>query len=274
MLKTGREIRDLAKVLPACRQHLKDGVSRTRGALNYLVVLTLVLTPAVPAIALTLLTFVFPKILAILHEMEVPPPAFTAFVLGNAHLLVPVLFLFAVVLYLITFIYVGGPRLTAWLKWGAIPLGDWLAFRLPWRRKQLQRDFGGLLCALLDSSVPEERAVTLAAAGTANALIERRAGNAVSDLRVGVKLPQAIHRLDDSGEFRWRLANASQSIAGFRMALSGWLEALDAKAFQQQQAAAHVITTAFVLVNGAVIGAFVIGTFDVIIAVINKGVLW
>lgn len=274
MLKTGHEIGDLSKVFPACRQHLKDGVSRTRGALNYLVVLALVLTPAVPAIALTVLTFVFPKLLAILQEMEVAPPAFTSFVLASAHLFVPMLFILTVVLYLITFIYVGGPRLTTWLRWGGIPLGDRMAFHLPWRRKQLQRDFVGLLGALLDANVAEERAVALAAAGTANAIVELRAGDTVSDLRVGVKLPQSIHRLDDSGEFRWRLANASQSLTGFRSALNGWLEALDAKAFQQQQAAAHLITTTFVLVNGVLIGGFVIGTFDVIIAILNNGVLW
>ena len=45
MLMAGQKIGDLRKVLPACRQLLKDGVSQTRGAINYLVILTFVITP-------------------------------------------------------------------------------------------------------------------------------------------------------------------------------------------------------------------------------------
>ena len=45
MLNAGQQVGDLRKVLPACRELLKDGVSQTRGALNYLVILTLVITP-------------------------------------------------------------------------------------------------------------------------------------------------------------------------------------------------------------------------------------
>ena len=45
MLMAGRKIGDVRKVLPACRQLLKDAVSQTRGAINYLVILTFVITP-------------------------------------------------------------------------------------------------------------------------------------------------------------------------------------------------------------------------------------
>ena len=83
-----------------------------------------------------------------------------------------------------------------------------------------------------------------------------------------------MRRLDDDGEFHWRLTNASRSTHGFRAALNGWIEALDAKAFQQQQAAAQVITTAIVLVNGALVGALVVGTFQALIAIVNTGVMW
>ena len=60
----------------------------------------------------------------------------------------------------------------------------------------------------------------------------------------------------------------------FLTALSGWLESLDAKAFQQEQAAAHVITTALVLVNGLFVGLLTAGTFQALISVIETGVLW
>lgn len=41
MLQAGRRIGDLRKVLPACRQLLQDSVSQIRGAISYLVILTL-----------------------------------------------------------------------------------------------------------------------------------------------------------------------------------------------------------------------------------------
>jgi len=45
MLLAGEKIGDLRKMLPACRQLLKDALSQTRGAINYLVILTFVITP-------------------------------------------------------------------------------------------------------------------------------------------------------------------------------------------------------------------------------------
>ena len=41
-----------------------------------------------------------------------------------------------------------------------------------------------------------------------------------------------------------------------------------------QQAAAQVITTALVLVNGTLVGSLVIGTFQALIAIVNTGVMW
>jgi type II secretory pathway component PulF len=274
MLKTGEEIGDLRKVLPACRQLLHDGSSQTRGAMNYLIVVFLALTPVAPAIFQVLAAFVFPRFLMILHEMEVTPPAFTAYVISRATALGSVMSAAAMLVYLGGIVYIGGPRLTGWLQWNLLPVCDWLAFRVPWRRKRMQRDFAAMLGILLDAGVPEERAVILAAASAANSVFQRRAERVVADLRVGVKLPEAMRRLDDTDEFHWRLTNASHSPNGFGAALNGWLEALDAKAFQQQQAAAHVATTALVVVNGALVGVLVVGAFQAIIAIVDTGVLW
>ena len=151
---------------------------------------------------------------------------------------------------------------------------DWLHFRLPWRRKRLQRDFSTLLAILLDSGVPEPEAVALAADGTANSIFRRRAGRAVESLRQGVKLTQAVQSLDDSGEFAWRLANAVHGHAGFLQALAGWHESLDAKAFQQEQAAAHGITSALVLWSGLFVGAVAISVFTFLVSITNSAVLW
>src|SRR5437899_725747 len=50
MLRVGQQIGDLRKVLPACRQLLQDSLSATRSAVNYLVVLAFVITPATTAV--------------------------------------------------------------------------------------------------------------------------------------------------------------------------------------------------------------------------------
>lgn len=274
MLKAGEDVGDVSKVLPACRQLLKDGSSQARGAMNYVIVLVFVLTPAAPAVFLALSVFVFPKFLAILADMEVPAPPFTTFVIAHSAQFASIMTALALALYLAALLYLGGPRLAAWLKWRVLPVADWLACRLPWQRKRMQRDFAALLGILLDAQVPEERAVALAASGTANTLFQDRAMAVGADLRAGVKLPEAMRRLDDNGEFRWRLTNASHSSGGFRSALQGWLEVLDARAFQQQQAAAHLITTTLVLVNGVLVGLVVVGVFEALLAIINAGVMW
>jgi type II secretory pathway component PulF len=164
--------------------------------------------------------------------------------------------------------------LSEWVSRAVPGLPDRAVWLLPWRRKRLQRDFSTMLALLLEAEVPEAEAVTLAAEATANAVFRRRAAAAVAQLRSGAKLPDAIRAVDDSGEFRWRLANALQRPGGFIRALTGWHEALDAKAFQLEQAAAQVTTTALVLINGLIVGSFVIAVFLVLIQLINLATLW
>jgi type II secretory pathway component PulF len=138
----------------------------------------------------------------------------------------------------------------------------------------MHRDFSAMLALLLDAEVPEARAVTLAAESTASGILVRRSKAVVEDLQRGVKLTEALRHLDDAGEFKWRLANACQTPGRFWSALAGWREALDAQAFQQEQAAAQVITTLFVLFNGLIVGIIVTGVFSILIGIIDEGVLW
>ena len=53
-----------------------------------------------------------------------------------------------------------------------------------------------------------------------------------------------------------------------------WHEALDAKAFQQEQAATQTLTSALVLYNGAVVGLIVVGLFQVLISITESAILW
>jgi type II secretory pathway component PulF len=274
MLKVGEEIGDLGKVLPACRRMLDDGVSQTRGALNYLIVLFFVFFPLTPAIFLILALNVFPRFLTISRDLEVAVPGLTVFMAGSAIRFAQLLIAVAAGVYLLAAFYIAGPRAGSWLRTRWLPLSDWVSCRLPWRRKRMQREFAAMLAILLDAGVPEPRAVRLAGACTANWIFSRRADQAADDLATGLTLPDAVRRLDDTGELRWRLANALQAERRFLAALSGWLEALEAKAFQQEQTAAQAATTGLVLFNGLLAGLLAIASFQALIAIIEAGILW
>ena len=163
---------------------------------------------------------------------------------------------------------------TSWVKAGSISLGDWVSFCLPWRLKRLKRDFSAVLALLLDAEVPEPQAVTLAAEASANSIFIRRAAAVTADLRSGIKLSEAVRHLDDSGEFRWRLANATQVHGDFSKTLDGWHQALDAKAFQEEQASAQLCTSGVVLFNGLVVGLIATGVFQLLTTILQEGVLW
>ena len=127
---------------------------------------------------------------------------------------------------------------------------------------------------LLDAAVPEPEAVRLAAASTANRVFIRHAEVVVARLGGGLPLTDAVDELDDAGEFRWRLTNAVHARGGFMEALTGWHEALEAQAYQQEQAASQVITTALVIINGVVVGTICVGVFQVLTFVVTDLSLW
>lgn len=168
MLNAGQKIGDLRKVLPSCRQLLKDAVSQTRGAMSYLFILTFVITPS----AVGVFTYMSVELLPKLKELgESTGGSITGiqFLLDHAALLLTVQVGLLLLLWHAAFLYIGGPRVVY-----SVSISDWLHFHLPWRRKRLQRDFSTLLAILLDSGVPEPEAVGLAADGTANRFFAAR----------------------------------------------------------------------------------------------------
>jgi type II secretory pathway component PulF len=172
------------------------------------------------------------------------------------------------------FIYIGGPRAAGWFKLGLGSVVDWITWRVPWKRKRMQRDFATMLALLLDNGVPEAEAVRLAADCAANDVFAKRARKVVTQLAAGVKLTEAISALDDAGEFHWRLTNAQHSQGKFMQALAGWCDALDAKAFQQEQATAQIATTGLVLFNGVIVAFIAVACFGALIAIVKEGLLW
>jgi type II secretory pathway component PulF len=276
MLRTGEKIGDLRKVLPACRQFLKDGVSQVRGALNYLIILVFAVTPAILFVPLVFRIKVLPKLVEVFSGMLEgrPLPAFTRAVFGLNPLSCAIQIGLLAFLWLALVCYVGGPRLRESLRHVFPEPIDWFLCRLPWRRKRLQRDFSAMLAVLLDAGVPEGEAIGLAADSTANEVIVARGTKVRKLLTDGVKLPEALRVMDDTRELQWRLANALARGRDFLKALSGWHEALDAKAFQLEQSAAQVATTLVVLVNGFLVASIVIAVFLVLVQLLNAAVLW
>lgn len=276
MLNTGERIGDIKKVLPACRRLTGDGVSQVRGALNYVLILGLAVLPTALVIAAMLNLMVIPKFKEVFDGMleGAMLPGFTrALFAGHKYIfLAQIVVILAV--WLLTFAYLGGPRAYRWFEFLLPGVPDWIQYHLPWRRKRLQRDFSAMLAVLLDAHMPESEAILLAADSTANKIILRRAEKIRDLLARGVKLPEAIRAVDDTGELQWRLANALRRGRDFLSALNGWHEALDSKAFQQEQAAAQITTTALVLFNGFIIAAVVIGMFLPLIALLNHMTLW
>ena len=160
MLMAGQKIGDLRKVLPACRQLLKDAVSQTRGAINYLVILTFVITPlgicgvrcpegGGPAQSLGK-SLRAPSAVAWEHAWRALNLFFNhAWRYGSRSK------------PLCCFCsgwrrsFTSAGRVS--LSW--FPVLQRLYFWLPWRRKRMQRDFSTMLAILLDSGVPEPEAV-------------------------------------------------------------------------------------------------------------------
>jgi type II secretory pathway component PulF len=269
-LKAGQEMGDLTKVLGACRAQLKDGVTEVWTAQHYLMLLAFVLTPAWVITFMMMAVFVFPRLAQIAQDAQVAVTGLLPFMCRHAGVLALIQVGLVLIFYGAAFLYIGGP----WLSRVLGPLSEQVAWWVSWRRKRLQRDFSWLLAILLDAGLPEARAVTLAAEATANRVFMRRAKAVVEELKQGVALPGAVRRLDDAGEFRWRLSNAARAGGGFMAALAGWHEALDAKVFQQEQAAAQLITTSLVLVNGLFVGSLVVGVFQMLIRITEVAPLW
>ncbi len=275
MLEVGKETGKLPEILSASRRFIHDGVSQVRSGMNYLLFLVL-LAPGIPIVLGVLSVFVFPKLQALFADLassqSVPWLARMVFEHSIWLIWIPFIFSFAVVLAAIC--YLGGPRLSRWTSKVFGDLPDRLSCAVPWRRKRLERDFSLVLALLLDAGIPEPEALTLAARSTANRVWIGRIDRALAHLAQGATLIEALGGLDQSEGLRWRLANAAHGRTGLRLALAGWIEALDARAFQQEQTAAQTFTSAMVLFNGAVVAVVAIALFQLLIGICQEGLLW
>jgi len=274
MLRAGEKLGDLKKVLPACREVLRIAPDTVRTTMHYMVAILMLFAPVAIWLISLLSIFVIPRFkeVAAGSNAHLWPISRFVFALNDAHVLVGFEILVFIALVAVVAIYIGGPGLVRWFQFREMPVVDWIAWHVPWKQKKLLRAFSAMLAVLLDSGVPEAEAVRLAGDSTANEVCRHRARRVIAALQKGVKLDDAIRAFDDEGEFRWRLANAIHARGGFLRALRGWHEALDAKAFRQQETATHTLTSGLVIMNGVVVALIATAMFGILIAILNAAI--
>jgi type II secretory pathway component PulF len=271
ILRAGEKLGDLKKVLPACREVLRIAPDTVRSTTHYMVAILLVFAPVACFLITLLSVFVVPKFKQVAAGSGVQLWPFTQFVfaLNDSHILVGFEILVFFALLTVAAIYIGGTGLVGWFQFRSVPIVDWITWHIPWKQKKLQRTFSAMLAVLLDGGVPEAEAVRLAGDSTANEICRRRAERVITALENGVKLDDAVRAFDDSGEFHWRLTNATHAQGGFLNALRGWHEALDARAFRQEETATHAMTSGLVILNGVVVAFIATAMFGILIAILR-----
>ena len=266
MLLAGERLGDLKKVMPASREILRERPASVRSAMHYLILVVLFFTPLYIWVVLLTMTFVVPKFKDVAAGMGVHLWPISLFVFQIQNWLIGAEAIISLVMIGAVVIYIGGPGLARSFQFQGFPLADWLAWRIPWMQKRQQRTFSAMLAVLLDGGVPEADAVRLAGECTANAICRQRAAQVMAALQQGVKLEEAVRDFDDHRELHWRLGNAVHAQGGFLEALRGWHEMLDAKAFQQEEAAAQIVTSGVVILNGAFVALIAIAMFAILMA--------
>lgn len=276
MLRVGEKLGDLRRVLPACREALQEKPAGVQSATHYMLVLLLAFSPVAVFVMVVLMAMVVPRFNEVILGMTGVGggPFLPEFILSHGNWLIGCQIFIGLVLMIAALIYTGGPCLTRWLQIFPLPVVDGIAWRVPWKRKRLQHIFSAMLATLLDGGVTEIEAVRLAGDCTANEVCRRRACRVMTALEQGTKLNDAVQAFDDTGEFHWRLTNACHARDGFLLALQGWHETLEAKAFQQEEAAAHVLTCGLVVLNGTIVALMAIALFGMLIAMIEAVTIW
>jgi type II secretory pathway component PulF len=269
ILRAGEKLGDLKRVLPACREVLRVAPDTVRSTMYYMMAILLLFAPVACFIICLLSVMVIPRFKEVAAGSSAPLWPLTRFVFENTFWLVAFEIVVFLALLSVAAIYIGGPGLVRWFQFRSLPVVDWITWRVPWKQKKLQRTFSAMLAVLLDGGVPEAEAVRLAGDSTANEICRRRARRIVAALEQGIKLDDAVRIFDDSGEYHWRLTNATHAHGGFLTALRGWHESLDAKAFQQEEAAAHTVASGLVIMNGVVVGLIATAMFGMLVAILR-----
>lgn len=269
MLFAGLELGEVRRVVPACREILRDHPVGVRSAVHYLILVVFIFSPAFITVLMLTAVFVIPRFKEVAADAGARLWPESLFVFGNVGALVSLELVIFILLVVVSAAYLGGPGFVRLFQARVFPAVDWLSWHVSWKRKRLQRTFSAMLAVLLDGGVPEAEAVLLAGNCTANEICVRRVTRVADRLRRGEKLTDALGAFDESGEFHWRFSNALHSRGGFLAALRGWHQSLDAKAFQQEESTAHGVTTGIVIFNGFLVGLIATAMFGILVAILK-----
>lgn len=276
LLKIGSELGDLSKVMEPARAMLHDASPAGRKAKDYFIVLAFVVSPAIILGVVSTQIFVIPKYEAILANMlngaDYEPIWFQLTHLNWCWAGAQIGMLAAI--WTSVIVYFVNPIATSWEGTRIARFCSSMQFAVPWKRKRMQRDFAAALGMLLDAGIPEDRALLMAADCAENLKFIGLARQCAKDLQVGKSLSDAMAPLDPSQQFDWRLQNARRSDKAAGRALEAWRDALDAKAFQQEQAFSQVFASGMVIWNGAVVGIFALAVFSSLVRMIVVASPW
>lgn len=273
LLRSGTNDNGMERAALLAKNTISSGVGKTSSAMQYAYLLVLMLLPFSLGTLLMWKIVIWPKMEMIIADLEGTPPELTLLVTGNIGWLGLGYLALAVGVALLLIGTLSTPK----ARTGSSVFGLWrdrLAYRLPWRNRLLKRDFSLTLALLLDAGIPEGEAVIQAGAAVGNRFVRWKSLRIAKELAGGVPLAKAIRSFDERREFQWRLSNAAHSGSGFVRALYGWHEALQAEAFQKEQAAAQITTTLLLLLNGAAVCLVVSSIFAVFVAMTSQAVLW
>ena len=275
MLSTGDRIGDIRKVLPACRLLLRDSVSHVRSALNYLILLAFAISPAMVVVPVVLEDKVLPKLKAVFAGMlEGQPARVHPIGLRGKHFVMVIQLCIVGFVWLATLAYCR--RATAPRLGPSPPAGLHRTGSSPGCRGGANASSAISRPCSPCSWTPKCPKPKPSPGGPIHCQPRHYRPRAES-LRPAARrsqAPEALRALDSSQELQWRLSNALRRGAGFVRALTGWHEALDAKAFQLEQAAAQITTTVLVLINGVIVASILIAVFLILISIINRTSVW
>jgi type II secretory pathway component PulF len=274
LLRTGAETNQMQRAAQLAKAALGRALSRTSSALQYAYVLLLLALPFAATVLILWRVFVWPKMQLIVEDMDTTMPPFTRFITENSGWLIFAYMSLAVGVLVLFMGAVSGPRSTGDSRSRWRFLRDRFSYAMPWTNKLLKRDFSLMLAFLLDAELPESKALEQAGDSVGNLFVRSKARRAAKKLSSGIPLTQAISGFDEEGQLQWRVATAAQSGIGFVPALRGWHQTLEGEAFRQEETAAHLSTTALLILNGAAVACVVIAIFAVFVAVVNEAVLW
>jgi type II secretory pathway component PulF len=258
------------KIFPICQRKLADVLSQLRARQSCLSPSIIILPLPILYISIVLTVIIIPKFHAIAADYEVSLFSMWDRFEGVPLPAIVLLAGLALLPLFILLMHIGGPRLWSWLPQTRVPPGDLLAWLVPWERQRLQRDFAAVLGLMLDAGVAEREAVELAARGTANAILKKKAAAMMAALAAGQPLTEALSLMDPRGELKWRFQQAAEGGTLFETALAGWCDALQARADQLQQTGMQILSVGLLLINALFVGLIVFDLFRVLIQITEQ----